>query len=239
MATIHDVDANELIEKVAEELKKNESIKPPEWSDFVKTGRHKERTPLRKDWWYIRAAAVLRTTYRNSPIGVAKLRVKYGGKKRRGHKPSKFYIGSGNIIRKILQQLEKAGFLKQIEKAQHKGRTITPQGKSFLDKLANEIFKNSNPVKKQEELIKKESKILKEEKKLEKPSKVEQAPIEKEVKEAVKEEKEKVLEKKRIDVERKLSKPKGAEKEIKKTEDTEKKISEQKGTENKIVEEKK
>ena len=145
MATMYDVDATELIKKAAEELKKNENIKPPEWAGFVKTGRHKERVPADKEWWYIRTAAVLRTIYRFGPIGVSKLRVKYGGRKRRGHKKEHFYPGSGNIIRKVLQQLEKAGFLQKEEKLQHKGRRVTPLGKSFLDKLSTQIYKVSAP----------------------------------------------------------------------------------------------
>lgn len=144
MASIYDVDPTELIEKAAEELKKNDSIKPPVWAEFVKTGVHRERAPSNKDWWYIRVAAVLRTVYRyNCPIGVSKLRVKYGGKRRRGYRPPHFYKGSGNIIRKVLQQLEKAGFLKKEEKSQHKGRVITPQGRAFLDKIATQIQKGS------------------------------------------------------------------------------------------------
>ena len=119
MTSIYDVDVNELVEKVAEELKKDENIKSPEWAGYVKTGMHKERAPLNKDWWYLRTAAVLRTIYKQGPVGVSKLRIKYGGKKRRGHKPSRFYPGSGNIIRKALQQLEKAGFLKKDEKSKN------------------------------------------------------------------------------------------------------------------------
>jgi len=141
MASIYDVDPTELIEKAAEDLKKNESIKPPVWAGLVKTGMHRERAPIRLDWWYVRVAAVLRTLYISSPIGVSKLRVKYGGRKRRGYRPPHFYKGSGNILRKVLQQLEKAGFAKKEEKSGHKGRAITPQGKSFLDKIATQIYK--------------------------------------------------------------------------------------------------
>lgn len=143
MASIYDVDPTELIEKAAVELAKNDNIKPPEWASFVKTGAHRERVPARRDWWYVRAAAVLRTIYRMGPIGVAKLRVRYGGKKRRGYQPPEFRAGSGNIIRKILQQLEKAGFLKKEDKSQHKGRCMTPKGKSFLDKIATQIYKGT------------------------------------------------------------------------------------------------
>lgn len=140
MPTIYDVDAQDLIEKAAEEMKKIPEIKPPIWAAFVKTGMHKERPPMNNDWWYLRTASVLRTVYRLGPVGVQKLRDKYGGKKNRGVKKEHFYKGSGNILRKSLQQLEKAGFVKFAEKGVHKGRVITPKGKSFLDKIATQII---------------------------------------------------------------------------------------------------
>lgn len=139
MPTIYDVDAQELIENASEELKKMPEIKPPLWAAFVKTGMHKERPPVSDGWWYARTASVLRAIYRLGPIGVSKLRTKYGGKKNKGAKKEHFYKGSGSILRKSLQQLEKAGFVKLAEKSAHKGRVITPKGKSFLDKIAAQI----------------------------------------------------------------------------------------------------
>ena len=139
MTTMYDVNAQELINKAAEELKKVPEIKAPSWAQFVKTGMHKERPPVNEDWWYLRSASVLRSVYRFGPVGVSKLRTKYGGKKNRGVKKEHFYKGSGNILRKALQQLEKAGLVKFAEKGVHKGRLITPKGKSFLDKIATKI----------------------------------------------------------------------------------------------------
>lgn len=136
---MYDADAGELIKKTAEELKKIPEIKAPEWAPFVKTGMHKERPPVNQEWWYIRTASVLRAVYRLGPVGVSKLRTKYGGKKNRGTKKEHFFKGSGNILRKSLQQLEKAGFVKFVEKGVHKGRLITPKGRSFLDKIANQL----------------------------------------------------------------------------------------------------
>jgi len=139
MVTAFDVNTNKLIEKTAAKLKEVSEIKAPEWSKFAKTGRHKERPPHRQDWWHIRAAAVLRTVYERGPIGVSKLRTKYGGRKKRNVKMAHFYKGSGNVLRKVLQQLEKAGFVKYEEKGVHKGRKITPKGRSFLDNVAKEL----------------------------------------------------------------------------------------------------
>jgi len=131
--SIYDKKPEDLINKAAEALKKVEAIKAPEWADFVKTSPARERMPIERDWWYKRAASVLRKIYLNGPIGVSRLRVKYGGKKNRGVRPEKYYRGSGNIIRKVLQQLEKAELVKQNEGK--KGRVVTDKGKSFLDKI--------------------------------------------------------------------------------------------------------
>jgi small subunit ribosomal protein S19e len=147
MATIYDIDPTELIEEVAKELRKIDSVKPPVWATFIKTGHSKERPPIRNDWWYVRAAAVLRKVYRFGPVGVSKLRSMYGAKKNRGAKAEHFYKGSGNVIRKILQQLEKAEFLRQGKIGIHKGRIITPKGKSFLDKIATKLKGSGKEVK--------------------------------------------------------------------------------------------
>ena len=121
MVSIKDADIHKLIKEVAEALKKKEELTPPEWAMFAKTGVHKEKPPMEKDWWYIRAASVLRTIHLNSPVGVSKLRSKYGGKKNRGVKTEKFKKGSGSVIRKILQQLEKADLIKHVEIGVHGG----------------------------------------------------------------------------------------------------------------------
>ena len=97
MVTRFDVPINDLVEALAVELAKDENIQAPEWASFVKTGVHKERPPARKDWWFIRCAAVLLSVGKLGPVGVSKLRIKYGGRRNRGHKPDAFRKGSGKI----------------------------------------------------------------------------------------------------------------------------------------------
>ncbi len=143
MVSVYDVDATALINKLAERLASE--IEVPAWAKFVKTGSHKERPPLQKNWWYIRAAAILRTIYKNGPVGISKLRSKYGGAKNRGRSPHKFRKGSGKVIRTIVQQLEEKGYLKRAEKG--KGRLIASLGQSMLEKVASDIYvKHSKPV---------------------------------------------------------------------------------------------
>ena len=142
MANVYDIDANKLIEEAAKDLAKMDNLKSPEWAAFVKTGTSKDRPPARQDWWYVRAAAILRAIYRaKGPIGVQKLRMKYGSKKNRGHKPEHFYRAGGKIIRLIIQQLEKEGLVKKVEgDSVHKGRIITAKGSSFLDKICTKLY---------------------------------------------------------------------------------------------------
>jgi small subunit ribosomal protein S19e len=149
MSQILIVNPNELINKAAEELKKQKLVEPTEWSKFVKTGHSKQRLPDNDDWWYYRSAAILRSIAKLGPIGTQKLRTKYGSKKNRGHKPEKFFEASGSIIRKILQQLEKSELIKQAERGVHKGRVVTPKGNSLLNKIAVQIDKHARADKKE------------------------------------------------------------------------------------------
>jgi small subunit ribosomal protein S19e len=139
MTRIFDVDSGKLVGLVAADLKKIPEIKAPDWAIFVKTGMFKERRPYESDWWYTRVAAVLRSVYKLGPVGVEKLRTKYGGKKNNGSAMEHFYKGSGSIIRHALQQLEAAGLIAKGSKGVHKGRIATGKGISLLDKAAIKI----------------------------------------------------------------------------------------------------
>ncbi|MHA2386041.1 MAG: 30S ribosomal protein S19e [Candidatus Thorarchaeota archaeon] len=133
MPTVYDIPSTVLIRRLAQDLRSRDEITPPEWALFVKTGAHKERAPDDPDWWFMRCASILRKIYLKGPIGTERLRIDYGGKKRRGTKPNKFHKGSGAVVRTALQQLERAGF---IMKRGNKGRAMTNIGKSYMDKLS-------------------------------------------------------------------------------------------------------
>jgi len=139
MVNALEVPADMLIKRVAEKLKKEyDAVKPPAWAYFVKTGVHKERPPTDPDWWYVRAASMLRKLYKSGePIGIETFRVIYGGRQNRGVAPERFRKGSGSIVRKILQQLEAAGLVRRVP---GKGRVLTPEGRSLLDRTAREIM---------------------------------------------------------------------------------------------------
>lgn len=140
MVTIYDVDPHKYNQILAGELKKIDSFEMPEWAYFVKTSVSTERPPVESDWWYKRAASILRQLYKKGVVGVNRLRVRYGGRKDRGARPKEFRKGSGKIIRVILQQAEKAGFVEKVN-GKRKGRQLTKKGKEFLDKVAEKVLK--------------------------------------------------------------------------------------------------
>lgn len=170
------VSRQELIIALAEKLKP--ILRKPEWADVVKTGMHKERPPKDSDWWFMRGASVLMKVDKLQPIGVSKLRRHYGGRKNRGVAPEHFFKGSGNILRKILQQLEQAGFIKQDVRAGHKGRVLTPKAISLIAQTAKEVGK-MKPRQKEEPKVaeaKKEEPVKVEHKKAEPTAEVKEEP---------------------------------------------------------------
>ncbi len=139
MATVYEVPPDKLIAKTAEDLKTNIKLKRPDWTEFVKTGTHRERQPDNPDWWYSRAASLLRKVYINGPVGVQRLRTAYWDRKHRGVKPEEFRRAGGKILRIILKEFDNLGFT---EKSGN-GRIITTKGQSYLDKISSEINKGN------------------------------------------------------------------------------------------------
>lgn len=138
---VHEIPAQRFIEALAEQLKKKKEFQTPAWAAFVKTGRAKARPPERKDWWYIRAASILRALYVRGVVGVERLRVKYGSRQKRGMAPEHFRKAGGKIIRTILQQATRAGLVEHI-KGKRAGRRLTKMGKEWLEQLAAQLKKS-------------------------------------------------------------------------------------------------
>lgn len=150
MVTALEVPVDRLITRLAMYIKENiPEIKPPPWTKFAKTGCFREKPSQNPDWWYYRAASILRKLYKaGRPVGLNELRREYGGRKRRGVAPERTYRAPGNAIRKILQQLEQA----QLVRKTREGRVLAPQGKALLDRIAFEILEEL--AKEQPELAK-------------------------------------------------------------------------------------
>lgn len=138
MTTVYDVPPDQLIEKLADRIKSEFKLTPPEWTEDVRTGTHTEVVPVQEDWWYVRTASVLRKIYIKGPIGSDRLAEFYGGSKNRGSKPNKAVSSSRAIIRYMLQEFDEAGLTTKLP---GKGRKITPKGVSLCNSTAHEVMK--------------------------------------------------------------------------------------------------
>jgi small subunit ribosomal protein S19e len=138
MVRVHDVPADKLIHALAEHLKKVPELEPPQWAPYVKTGSHADRPPQSADWWYIRAASIMRKVYVHGPIGLQTLENNYGGSKALSYAPKHHRSAGGSIIRNAMKELEQAEL---ITKQGNKGRVLTPKGVALLDKISKDIFK--------------------------------------------------------------------------------------------------
>ena len=135
---IYEIPAQEYNDKLAEAVKKMPEFAMPEWALYVKTGLSKSRPPADNEWWYNRVASILRQIAINRVVGVGRLRTKYGSRKNRGAKPEMFAKASGKMIRVMLQQGEKAGFLekvKDLKNGKRFGRKLTKKGLDFLEAI--------------------------------------------------------------------------------------------------------
>ncbi|MDG7022563.1 MAG: 30S ribosomal protein S19e [Nitrososphaerota archaeon] len=137
MVKVYDVPADRLIEELAQHLRRVPEIEPPTWASFVKTGSHADRPPQRQDWWYVRAASIMRKVYMRGPVGIEKLESAYGGSKQLAYFPKHHRDAGSSSIRNLLKGLEKA----ELVSKQQSGRVLTPKGVALMDKVSKEIFK--------------------------------------------------------------------------------------------------
>jgi len=136
MVSVHDVPSNKLITALAGQMKGVQGVEQPEWSRFVKTGSHAERPPADSDWWYTRAASLMRKLYLHGPVGLGDLERAYGGSKALKYYPKHHRDAGGSSIRRILKQLEQAELVTKTPK----GRVLSSKGRGMIDKVSKEIF---------------------------------------------------------------------------------------------------
>jgi len=145
MPTVYDVPADDLILELKDYLKKSGIIEPRSYFYYAKTGSHAERPPSDADWFYYRAASILRKLYLYGPLSISDLTKIYGGRKAVGYSLAHSRRSGSSHIRHIIKDLEKAGLVTRTSR----GRMLTEKGKSTLDKIATKLFENfkkENPV---------------------------------------------------------------------------------------------
>jgi small subunit ribosomal protein S19e len=111
---------------------------------LIKTSHGNELSPLDADWFYYKAAAIVRQIYvsKSRNVGVGTLKTFFGRKKRNGVRPPKFIRSAGKIVRVIVRQLTPT-FIEPLHVSTENtlGLGITKGGRAQLDKIANKVMK--------------------------------------------------------------------------------------------------
>ena len=140
MVTLYDAPADALIEAIAADLE--DRIEAPDWATFAKSGPGREFPPEDDDFWYVRAASILRRVAIDGPVGVDRLSTHYGGPKGGSNRyqvaPKHRSDAGEKTIRTILQQLEETGLVER--PPNDEGRAVSAEGRSFLDSTAGEVI---------------------------------------------------------------------------------------------------
>merc|ERR1711862_818349 len=153
--TLKDVPANDFIAAYADFLKRTNKIELPKWVDLVKTGHYHELTPYDEDWFYTRAAAIMRKIYVKPNVGVGRLANKFGAKERNGSARKHHAKDSKAVIRACLKALEKAKLMtrytdpKRTDFAEDtrpdtdvklNRRVVSDEGKKTINNVAKDVY---------------------------------------------------------------------------------------------------
>ncbi|MCL4329251.1 MAG: 30S ribosomal protein S19e [Candidatus Thermoplasmatota archaeon] len=136
MVDARNIPSDALINGLSAKFKEDSRIVPPPWVNYLKAGIHREKPWTQDDWYQVRLASTLRKISIYGPVGISKLSSYYGGKVDKGsagYHPGK---GSRFLVRHMFQVLESLGYVKKDKS----GRTISPEGRSLLDKTAKEVL---------------------------------------------------------------------------------------------------
>jgi ribosomal protein S19E (S16A) len=94
---------------------------------------------------FLKAAAIARIVYlsQKNSVGIGSLKSFFGKKERRGVHPPKFMKAGGKVLREVVSQLKKNGYIENY--ANQEGNTfglvLTKQGRAELDKIATRVVK--------------------------------------------------------------------------------------------------
>lgn len=128
------VDAHKLVDAISSTLEK-EKIELPVNNDLIKTGCGRQYNPQASNWFYTRMGSIVRQAMCKNNVSLIGLSHKYGVRKNRGVRPTKFTRGSRYVIEKAIDNLVKLGWFDFTQK----DGIITEKAGKVLDKIMAEL----------------------------------------------------------------------------------------------------
>ncbi|ORD93517.1 ribosomal prt S19 [Enterospora canceri] len=128
------VNPHKLVEEIALMLEK-EKIEMPVDADLIKTGSGRQYSPMQSNWFLLRTASVLRQAAIKNGISLNGLAYRYGNRKNRGVRPTKFARGSRYVIEMAVENLVKLGWID----FKQKDGIVTEKAEGVLKKCIEQV----------------------------------------------------------------------------------------------------
>ncbi|KAL0229959.1 hypothetical protein PCE1_003523 [Barthelona sp. PCE] len=143
MPGLKQVTADQFIQACGLHLKNANILELPTEITYIKSAPGRELGPQDPDWFFKRAAAILRRVYIQPGIGLGGFAKYFGAKARNGHARNHGALAARGVIRRIIQNFEKAGLIEQSTK----GRVLSSEGRRVCDTVATNILKKTTFVR--------------------------------------------------------------------------------------------
>lgn len=116
-------------------LKSSNKVVLPQDYDIMKTGEGRELAPDDDDWYYLRVASIVRQIAKKGVVTPGFLAERYGSRKNRGCKPSKYVPGYREIGESVLENLRGMGWIDEKDSAD----MLTEQGKTVVREIIEKV----------------------------------------------------------------------------------------------------
>lgn len=131
---IHEVRPERFNATLKSYLKSSNKMVLPEHHDIMKTGEGKELAPCDDDWYYLRAAAIVRQIARFGTVTSECMAWRYGSRKNRGVRPSKYVPAYREIGDSVLDNLRNMGWINASA-----DDMLTEQGKTVVREIIEKV----------------------------------------------------------------------------------------------------
>ncbi|AFM99424.1 ribosomal protein S19 [Encephalitozoon hellem] len=131
---IYEVRPEKFNEALKSYLKSTNMVVPLQDYDIMKTGTGKEQAPIEDDWYFTRMASIVRQISIKGAVTPEFLAKRYGTRKNRGCRPSKYVNAFPEIGISVLENLKNMGWINEHSKDMltEKGRTVV---KEIIEKV--------------------------------------------------------------------------------------------------------
>lgn len=132
---IYDVRPIKFNEALKAYLKSSKKIVLPENYDIMKTGEGRELAPYDDDWYFTRVAAIVRQIAKNGGVTSESIAERYGCRKNRGCRPSRFAPAYKEIGDSVLENLRNMGWINPT----NSGNMLTEQGVTVVREIIEKV----------------------------------------------------------------------------------------------------